>query len=1710
MRAMMLRSCLLALGCVVVCQAARIIQAPPDSTEQNTRKQPDFCNVECLDFKSICETDDYEVRKYKDAKWVSTTVTDVTLTKAGMRGFGRLSKYLDEENDAGVKIPTAHPVLIQVPTERTSLLSERYTVSLLLPMVYWDDPPEPTNTAVFIENTPEMVVYVKSYGGWASGSNAHSNYVDLVGKLKENNETFKDGFYFVAQYDAPSQESHRRNEIWVLGSSIMDQVYPKRKADFTAGSVRPFPIQSCAKSDVRMSGPIQGYAGNALPQCGDREEFCLDKECPEYQVIERYDSGIERRRYTGIKMVSVTSEMCDVMQARTVGFWFLSNYINGSNGYKEKMNPTTPVLLDVNLKDTSGRIEPACDKINTVSFYLPKENQQDTPEPVPQKKLWSREFPQSSRDQEVFLQTVDMDVYVQCFDGYAVKNNIIRNYRELRQGLRAEGKCYKPGVMRVASYNDPGVLFARHNEVWLDTDDECAKENPDEIALKGWEEIRNEDGSEEEDKKDVAPAEDKTTLPYILPVDDITDTPHECEISECPKYKTVKKYENFVQRSVINATMVCTKTVSCSYEAAAMKNFLLLFQYISGQNSAGIKITMTAPVLTKTVKVRGGDTCEREHTTCFFLPKEHQANPPKPKNDQLFIDDEHTFDVWVMAFDGWATDDKVEKLIHTFMVQLVNQYVPYTENYFVASYDAPWKTKRYNELWNLRAGPTYRPRHDSDESFKQTTETSHEVSRNSMHEMCEDVDCPEYQSIKKFNNFEEREIMPGMWVCKKNSDCSLTQTPSSLWSLLNYISGSNDRNVTIKTTAPVLRTINPADFGRKGCDKETTVCFWLPKEHQNNPPQPTEDGVYLYESRGPVAYVMTYGGVEETEEDFSRRALKFMHILDGAGISFKPEYVKAVTYDGPEVPNNKRLNEIWLIKPEHDDRVNLSEEDSEEALDPVEERCSQQECPEYRDVRQHNGFVERSITPGTWVCKNTRRCSLTETDSAFWSLYNYFAGNNSKKARVTMTSPVLHAMNPADLERDSCDKLSKLCLWLPTEHQKDPPQPTEDGVYLYQSRGPHAYVLTYSGVRAEGEEEFAARAREFMNMLEEAGIEYKPEYVKAISYDGPNVPVRKRVHEIWLIKPEPSDSREILDPVSEKCKRIECPEYKSIREHDGFEEKRVIPGMWVCKKSTGCSTTSAFRSLFYYISGSNSKNAKIKMTAPVLRIMNPADLDREDCDKETKTCFWLPEKHQEDPPQPTEDGVYLYRSRGPVAYVLTYSGERRGRDKEFQRRAKEFMSKLDWAGLKYKREYVKSVGYDGPSVPDSKRVSEIWLVKSEDAEDYRGKVLSTMEDRCKVMDCPNYWSIKKHDGFEERRIMPGTWICKNFSACTMEEASTEFSWAVLGYQSGGNSKKAKIRAETPAVIWMHPSVLNTRGCNKDYTICLWLPKEHQEDPPKSVTHGSGAMFLYHSRGPVVYAMPYNASFRDKTDKTFTQHAVDFMDKLDAAGIEYKQEYVKSAMFGGGPRGEIHEVWLVKPERSGHTTGKQLTAERMCQSLDCPEYQSVQKYDGFEKRRIMPGTWVCKNVTGCSMEEASNVFAWSMLAYVSGSNNKEAELDANVPILRQMNPVDMVAEGCEKDYRMCFWLPRKYQEDPPVPRDSSMYLYQSRGPVVYTMAYSVSKEVKDEVFARRATKFMDMLDQTGIPYKKEYVKSVTYDGGPSGKRLHEVWLVEPEE
>lgn len=62
--------------------------------------------------------------------------------------------------------------------------------------------------------------------------------------------------------------------------------------------------------------------------------------------------------------------------------------------------------------------------------------------------------------------------------------------------------------------------------------------------------------------------------------------------------------------------------------------------------------------------------------------------------------------------------------------------------------------------------------------------------------------------------------------------------------LFNYITGSNSENINIDMTTPVSTKWQNGEV-TDGSLIEHEMCFYLNKDHQNNPPKPTSPDVYI-------------------------------------------------------------------------------------------------------------------------------------------------------------------------------------------------------------------------------------------------------------------------------------------------------------------------------------------------------------------------------------------------------------------------------------------------------------------------------------------------------------------------------------------------------------------------------------------------------------------------------------------------------------------------------------------------------------------------------------------------------------------------------------------------------------------------------------------------------------------------------------------------
>ncbi|CAK6971145.1 heme-binding protein 2 [Scomber scombrus] len=210
----------------------------------------EFCTEtqQCLLFDLICETGDYEVRHYDSVKWVSTKETSFFMEMAAMRAFKRLYQYITGANENAKKIGMTAPVLVKMVDKKFWEMGV-YTMSFLLPLDHQINPPKPTDDKasfsakktsssifmfhsslsqtlednekcaglqVYIQQMPDMKVYVRSYGGWMTSMSDSNNAKSLSTALNSVDAEYKKGFHYAAGYNSPMTMFNRHNEVWFV------------------------------------------------------------------------------------------------------------------------------------------------------------------------------------------------------------------------------------------------------------------------------------------------------------------------------------------------------------------------------------------------------------------------------------------------------------------------------------------------------------------------------------------------------------------------------------------------------------------------------------------------------------------------------------------------------------------------------------------------------------------------------------------------------------------------------------------------------------------------------------------------------------------------------------------------------------------------------------------------------------------------------------------------------------------------------------------------------------------------------------------------------------------------------------------------------------------------------------------------------------------------------------------------------------------------------------------------------------------------------------------------------------------------------------------------------------------------------------------------------------------------------------------------------
>lgn len=165
---------------------------------------------------------------------------------------------------------------------------------------------------------------------------------------------------------------------------------------------------------------------------------------------------------------------------------------------------------------------------------------------------------------------------------------------------------------------------------------------------------------------------------------------------ECAPYKVLKKTKCGLEVRRYPATKWVSTDVEASFYKAQSRGFQRLFKYISGGNSRGEKMDMTAPV-----SMRMSPSGEGSYTVSFYLPPEYQKRVPKPGDDAVYIEKRPSFVATVQSFGGWAWEKKLHGMAKDIYSKMEKHGVPADDSaFYFAGFNPPYQIfHRHNEVW---------------------------------------------------------------------------------------------------------------------------------------------------------------------------------------------------------------------------------------------------------------------------------------------------------------------------------------------------------------------------------------------------------------------------------------------------------------------------------------------------------------------------------------------------------------------------------------------------------------------------------------------------------------------------------------------------------------------------------------------------------------------------------------------------------------------------------------------------------------------------------------------------------------------------------------------------------------------------------------------------------------------------------------------------
>ncbi|NXJ73709.1 HEBP2 protein, partial [Trogon melanurus] len=155
-------------------------------------------------------------------------------------------------------------------------------------------------------------------------------------------------------------------------------------------------------------------------------------------------------------------------------------------------------------------------------------------------------------------------------------------------------------------------------------------------------------------------------------------------------------------------------------------------------------------------------------------------------------------------------------------------------------------------------------------------------------------------------DYELRQYETAKWVSTViRGETQKEAMRQGFWKLFHYIQGKNEKEMRIDMTVPVTCLV------KSGCT-DFKISFFVPFEHQDSPPQPTDSDVFIEERKAAAIFTRSFGGFASPEK-YAEEAEVLARILRHRGQPFHEDFFYTAGYDSPFKLFN-RHNEVWYFK----------------------------------------------------------------------------------------------------------------------------------------------------------------------------------------------------------------------------------------------------------------------------------------------------------------------------------------------------------------------------------------------------------------------------------------------------------------------------------------------------------------------------------------------------------------------------------------------------------------------------------------------------------------------------------------------------------------------------------------------------------------------------------------------------------------------------